>query len=91
MFKDTKLSIGDLLRIHQKLTEAGKERIQVFEGRLISIRGREPNKTFIVRKIGADNIGVEKIYTLESPSLVKIEVKKSIPVKRAKLYYLREK
>lgn len=91
MFKDTKLSIGDILHINQKFIESGKERIQVFEGRLIAIKGRTPNKTITVRRIGADNIGVEKIFPIESPMIEKIEVKKSIPEKRAKLYYLRQK
>lgn len=89
--KGTKLSIGDILHVQQKFLESGKEKIQVFEGRLIAIKGRTPNKTITVRRIGADNIVVEKIFPIESPIIEKIEVKKSIPEKRAKLYYLRQK
>jgi len=84
-----KFAVGDLVRVHQQTTEGKKERVQFFEGRVISIRGRDLNKTFTVRKIGADNIGVEKIFPLYLPTLVKVEVKKSIPSKKAKLYHLR--
>lgn len=85
----TTISVGDLIKITQSVKEDNKEKQLFFEGRVISIRGRESNKTFMVRKIGADNIGVEKIFPAFSPTITKIEVKKSIPVKRAKLYILR--
>lgn len=87
--KETVFSVGDIIRVHQKVKEKEKERNQVFEGRVISIKGRDINKTFTVRKIGADNIGVERIFPLFSPTIEKVEVKKKIPVRRAKLYYLR--
>ena len=87
----TNIKIGDLIKITQTLKENDKEKLQFFEGRVISIRGREPNKMFTVRKIGADNVGVEKIFPVLLPSLTKIELKKSIPAKRAKLYFLRTK
>jgi len=80
-FKETRLTVGDIIRVHQK--------DHFFEGKLISIRGRSPNTTFTVRRIGADNIGVERIFPLNLPSISKIEVKKKIPSRRAKLYYLR--
>lgn len=89
IFKGKKIKVGDLVRVHQTMKEGEKERVQVFEGRLIAARGREPNKTFTVRRIGTDNIGVEKIFPLALPTLFKIEVKKSLPARRAKLYYLR--
>jgi len=89
MIKEKNVCIGDLVKITQTIKEKDKERLQDFEGMVISIRGREPNKTFTVRKVGADNIGVEKIFNALAPSIVKIEIKKSFPSKRAKLYNLR--
>jgi len=86
-----KFNIGDLIRVQQTSKEAEKDKIQIFEGRLIAISGRSPNTTFTVRKIGTDNIGVEKIFPLFSPTITKTVLKKSFPAKRAKLYYLRNK
>lgn len=88
---NVKLSIGDVVGIYQTIKEKDKEKSQAFEGRVISIKGREPNKTFTVRKIGADKVGVEKIFPALSPLIAKIEIKKSIPERRAKLYFLRDK
>jgi large subunit ribosomal protein L19 len=84
-------SIGDIVRVHQKITEAEKTRIQVFEGMVIAIRGEGKNKTFTVRRIGAGGVGVERIFPLYSPLLEKVEVVKHGRVRRSKLYYLREK
>jgi large subunit ribosomal protein L19 len=85
------IHIGDTLRVHTKVQEGEKSRIQVFEGILIRLKGRDVNKTFTVRKIGAGGIGVERTWPLDSNSLVKIEVKKKTAgVRRSKLYYLRE-
>lgn len=85
------LHIGDTIRVHSKVVEGEKIRIQVYEGILISLRGRSENKTFTVRKIGAGGIGVERTWPLNANSIVKIEVKKKAgKVRRAKLYYLRE-
>lgn len=80
---------GDIIRVHQKVKEGDKERIQIFEGIVIKThRKTGPNATFTVRKI-ASGVGVEKTYLLQSPNVVKIEFKKSSRVRRAKLYYLR--
>ncbi len=85
------IHIGDVVRVHSKVVEGTKARIQVFEGILISLRGRDVNKTFTVRKIGAGGIGVERTWPLQSTSIVKIEVKKKAgKVRRSKLYYLRD-
>lgn len=85
------LHIGDTVRVHSKVVEGAKTRIQVFEGILISLRGRGENQTFIVRKIGAGGIGVERTWPLNSNSIVKIEVKKKAGrIRRSKLYYLRD-
>lgn len=85
------MHIGDTIRIHNKVVEGAKSRIQVFEGILIRLRGRDVNRTFTVRKIGAGGVGVERTWPLNSTSIVKIEVKKkAAKVRRSKLYYLRE-
>jgi large subunit ribosomal protein L19 len=88
--KETKINVGDIVVVHQEIKEDEKARTQVFEGRVIGIRGREPNKTFAVRKIASMNIGVERTFPVNLPSITKVEVKKQIPARRAKLYYLRE-
>jgi large subunit ribosomal protein L19 len=80
---------GDIVRVHQKIKEGAKERIQVFEGIVIKTHGKVgPNATFTVRKI-ASGVGVERTYQLQSPLIAKIEFKKGSEVNRAKLYYLR--
>ncbi len=89
-FNDKEIHVGDTIRVHNKVTEGEKTRIQIYEGILIRIKGRGENKTITVRKIGALGIGVERIWPFDSTSLVKIEVKKSAAgVRRSKLYYLR--
>lgn len=89
-FGETDIHIGDTLRVHSKVIEGEKVRIQIFEGVLIRLRGRGENKTFTVRRIGVGGMGVERIWPLDSRSLVKIEVKKiATGIKRSKLYYLR--
>lgn len=84
------LHIGDTVRVHCKVIEGAKSRIQVFEGILIRLRGRGENATFTVRKIGAGGIGVERTWPLNALSISKIEVKKKAgKIRRSKLYYLR--
>ncbi len=81
---------GDTIRVHQKIQEGDKTRIQVFEGIVLAIRGRGENKSFTVQKMVGD-IGVERIWQLGSPLIEKIELKQKAKkrVKRAKLYNLR--
>ena len=82
---------GDTVRIHQKLKEGDKTRIQIFEGMVIARKhGREAGGTFTVRKI-AEGVGVERIFPLYSPMVEKIEILKHSKVRRAKLYYVRTK
>ena len=89
-FKEIEIHIGDTLRVHSQVIEGEKTRVQVFEGVLISLRGRGENQTFTVRRIGVGNIGVERTWPLNARSIVKIEVKKkTMGVRRSKLYYLR--
>lgn len=92
-YKDGQIGVGDKVRVSQKIKEAGKERTQVFDGILIAIKNRGENRSFTVRKIGEQGIGIERIFLLSSPFLVNVEVlKKGMRgVKRAKLYYIREK
>ena len=80
---------GDTVRVAVNIKEGDKTRIQNFEGVCISIRGEGTGKTFTVRKIGANNVGVERVFPLYSDSIENIEVVRRGRVRRAKLYYLR--
>ncbi len=79
---------GDRVKVHVRVIEGDKERIQPFEGDVISVRGSGVEKTFTVRKI-ASGVGVERIFRVNSPKIAKIELLKKGDVRRAKLYYLR--
>ena len=79
---------GDTLRVHVKVVEGSRERVQVFEGVCIARRNRSLNSSFTVRKISYGE-GVERVFPLHSPRIAKIEVMKRGAVRRAKLYYLR--
>lgn len=82
---------GDSVRVYQKIKEGGKERIASFEGLVIGRRhGRGLTSTFTVRKV-VEGIGVERIFPYHSPTLTKVEVLRHSKVRRAKLYYIREK
>jgi len=82
---------GDTVDVHYRVVEGDKERIQVFTGTVISIRGKDFDTSFTVRKISSGGIGVERIFPLHSPFIADITKKKSASVRRAKLYYLRER
>jgi large subunit ribosomal protein L19 len=91
-FSDTiSFSVGDTIRVHQRIAEEKKTRVQIFEGVVIAIRGRENGKSIVVRKISSEGIGVERILPVHLPSIEKIEVKRHGSVRRAKLYFLRDK
>jgi len=80
---------GDTVSVHTKIVEGSKERIQVFEGVVIGVKGgKELNATFTVRKI-SNGIGVERVFPLHSPKIAKIEIKRRAEVRRAKLNYLK--
>lgn len=89
--KDISVHVGDLVRVHARIIEGEKERVQVYEGMVISIKGRGVNQMFTVRKIASGNIGVERIFPVSSPWISKIEIKKTGQTRRAKLYYVRAK
>ncbi len=79
---------GDTVNVHVRVVEGDKERIQQFQGVVISKRGSGVNTTFTVRKI-SDGVGVERVFPLHSPRIAKIERVKEGKVRRAKLYYVR--
>jgi len=89
--KDQSISVGDTIRVHQKFKVGEKTQSQVFEGLVIGIKGRGDNKSFTVRKIASDAIGVEKIWPVNSPNITKVTLKKTGNTRRAKLYYLRDR
>lgn len=82
---------GDTVRVHQKIKEKDKTRLQVFEGLVLAVKhGGEPGATFTVRRV-ASGVGVERIFPLYSPVIDKIEIVRRSKVRRSKLYYIREK
>ncbi len=89
--KDFDMRVGDTVKVHQKIQEKGKTRIQIFEGMVLARKhGTTPSATFTVRK-NANGYGVERIFPLYSPIIEKIEVVRRAKVRRAKLYYIRDK
>ena len=88
--KIPELKIGDTVRVHQRIKEGNRERIQVFEGIIIKKQGGGLNETFTVRKISY-GVGVEKTFLIHSPLVEKVEVVRVGKARRAKLYYLRER
>jgi len=82
--------IGDTIKVHAKIREGDKERVQVFEGVVIAMRKARNRSTFTVRKVSY-GVGVERVFPMHSPQIQKLEVLRSAKVRRAKLYYLRER
>jgi large subunit ribosomal protein L19 len=87
---EAKFNVGDSVRVHTKVVEGDKERIQIFSGVVIGKRGRGLNETFAVRRISYGE-GVERIFPLHSPRVDKVEVERQGSVRRAKLTYLRKR
>jgi len=85
------IRIGDIVKVHNRIVEGKNERVQVFQGTIIAIQGKGPSVSVNVRKIGAHGIGVERIFRLHSPRVEKIEVIRHSKVRRAKLYFLRDR
>ncbi|MDZ7798878.1 MAG: 50S ribosomal protein L19 [Patescibacteria group bacterium] len=88
--KAKNLKAGYKVRIHQKIKEGDKERIQIFEGIVLKIKGRGQTKTITVRKI-SEGVGVEKIFPIYSPTIEKIEIVKKFNIRKSKGYYLRNR
>jgi large subunit ribosomal protein L19 len=82
---------GDTVRVHQRIVEGARERVQVFQGVVIRKRGGGINANFTVRRVAAHGVGVERTFLLHSPRLEKVEVLRHAYTRRAKLYYLRER
>lgn len=80
---------GDTVSVHYKIVEGTKERVQIFRGVVIQVKGMGVNKRFTVRKM-SNNIGVERIFPLNSPFIDKIELNRAGKVRRARIYYFRE-
>ena len=84
------VSIGDTVKVHVKIREGQRERIQVFEGIVIAKRGSGVSETFTVRRLSY-GVGIERVFPLHSPNVAKVERVRSGKVRRAKLYYLRDR
>ena len=84
------LRVGNTVKVHVRVKEGNRERIQVFEGTIIKVQGGGVNKTFTVRRI-ASGVGVEKTFLVHSPAVEKVEVTRVGKARRAKLFYLRNK
>ena len=80
---------GDTVRVHARIVEGNRERVQVFQGTVMRKRGGGANTNFTVRRIASHGVGVERTFLLNSPRLEKVEVLRHAHVRRAKLYYLR--
>ena len=86
----TEFHVGDTIRVHNKIKEGNRERIQVFEGTVLKKQGGSNRETFTVRKF-SNGVGVEKTWPLHSPNVEKVEVVRTGKVRRAKLFYLRDR
>lgn len=89
--KFDKFSIGDAIKVSQKIKEGDKERIQVFEGDVIAMSRNGISSTFTVRKIGANSVSVERIFPYYSPLIESVSFLRKGKVRRAKLYYMRDR
>jgi large subunit ribosomal protein L19 len=86
----TAFNVGDMVKVHCRVVEGGKERVQIFEGLVIARRGSDVNASFTVRKISYGE-GVERVFPIHTPRIAKIEVVSRGKVRRAKLHYLRDR
>lgn len=84
------INIGDVVKVHVKIREGERERIQIFEGTIIAHKGSGVSETFTVRRVSY-GVGVEKVFPVNSPNVAKVELVRSGRVRRSKLYYLRDR
>ena len=87
--KAPEMEPGDTVRVHTRIVEGDRERVQVFQGTVIRMRSGGVNANFTVRRVASDNIGVERTFPIHSPRVEKVQVIRQARVRRAKLYYLR--
>jgi len=85
------LSPGDTVKVHVRIVEGDRERVQVFQGVVLRLRGGGVNQAFTVRRIASHGVGVERTFLLHSPRVEKVEVLRHTHVRRAKLYFLRQR
>ena len=92
MLKEEKpvIEIGDVVKVHVKIREGERERIQIFEGTVIARRGSGVSETFTVRRVSY-GVGVERVFPVNSPNVAKVECVRHGKVRRSKLYYLRDR
>lgn len=88
--RNVEFEIGDTVKVHYKIVEGNRERVQVYEGVVIAIDNKGAGKTFTVRRVSYD-VGVERVFPLLSPRIAKIETVRKGMVRRAKLYFLRDR
>ncbi len=84
------IEIGDTVKVHVKIREGERERIQIFEGTVIALKGSGVSETFTVRRVSY-GVGVERVFPVHSPNIAKVEAIRRGKVRRAKLYYLRDR
>ena len=87
--KDTKIFVGDTVKVHYAIKDKDKKKNQIFEGIVLAIKGREKNKMFTVRKVTRSNIGVERIFPAISPFIEKIEISKKSSTNKANVKFIR--
>jgi large subunit ribosomal protein L19 len=85
------LQAGDIVKVHVRIVEGDRERIQVFQGTIIRLRKGSVNANFTVRRVASHGVGVERTFLLHSPRIDKIEVMRHSKVRRAQLYFLRDR
>lgn len=84
------INIGDTVKVHVKIREGERERVQIFEGTVIALKGSGVSETFTVRRVSY-GVGVERVFPVHSPNIVEVETVRHGKVRRAKLYYLRDR
>jgi large subunit ribosomal protein L19 len=89
--KAPELAPGDTVKVHVRIVEGDRERVQVFQGVVIRMRGGGVNQAFTVRRVASHGVGVERTFLLHSPRVEKVEVLRHTHVRRAKLYFLRQR
>jgi large subunit ribosomal protein L19 len=85
------LRAGDIVKVHVRIVEGDRERVQVFQGTVIRLRGGSVNANFTVRRVASHGVGVERTFLLHSPRIEKVEIVRRSKVRRAQLYFLRDR